>query len=116
MLGEGECRLVCERLLVVYTGGDCVLPRDDEADVLELRAGICCRLTGAMVCTISLSCFTICFKISFSWLLKTPVLRSFWNFCSRIEFFFPSERGRGVSEAEVQGQSPALALCFSTHP
>lgn len=98
-------------------GGDCVLTRDDEeaVEVLEFGTGICCKLTGVMVCTISLSCFTICFKISFSWLLKTLVLRSFWNFCRRIKFFFPLQRGRRVSKPDTQGQIPTLTLHFNPH-
>lgn len=76
--------------------------------MLEFSTGICCKLTGAMVCTISLSCLTICFKISFSWLLKTPVLRSFWNFWRRMEFFFPAQTSRRLSQPDI------LTLYFSS--
>lgn len=41
------------------------------------------------IITISRSCRMICFSSSFSCVLKTPAFRSFWNFWSRSEFFFP---------------------------
>lgn len=54
----------------------------------------CLRST---IITISLSWRIICFNISFSCVLKTPAFRSFWNFCSSKEFFFPV----GVQSGEV---------------
>lgn len=54
----------------------------------------CLRST---IITISLSCRIICFSSSFSCVLKTPAFRSFWNFCSSKEFFFPV----GVQSGEV---------------
>lgn len=46
----------------------------------------CLRST---IITISRSWRIICFNNSFSCVLKTPAFRSFWNFCSSKEFFFP---------------------------
>lgn len=42
-------------------------------------------------CAMSLSCWTICWMISFSWQFNTPELRSCWTLCCRIEFFFPEK-------------------------
>lgn len=43
------------------------------------------------IITISRSCRIICFRSSFSCVLNTPAFRSFWNFWSRREFFFPGK-------------------------
>lgn len=61
----------------------------------------CLRST---IITISLSWRIICFNISFSWVLKTPAFRSFWNFCSSKEFFFPVGSQSGDIILQVNGR------------
>lgn len=75
----------------------------------------CLRST---IITISRSWRMICFKISFSCVLNTPAFRSFWNFCSSKEFFFPVgwRRRGGVGKRVEEGEGAQLGTSEQAEP
>lgn len=81
------------------------------------------RWPSSACCTISRSYLTISWMMAFSWLLNTPELRSCCTLCSRIEFFLPGGRGRGVSAGcapgaygEGSGARSAQRACVGAPP